>query len=434
MEILLILFLVLLNGAFAMSELAIAAARAPGLRALAEEGDGGAKAALKLMEAPTQFLSSVQVGITSSGLLPGIIGPAAYSDWLAQAMTRVGLELTLAQVLATALVVTVITFVTIVFGEIVPKRIGQMYPEAVARVVARPMTWIATLAKPFVDLLSHTTRAVLRALKLDDNHVRQVTEEEIEAQLEESVGAGVLEAHEHRMVRNIMALDDRSLASIMVPRADLHTLEVGMRAADALELTRETGHSWYPVWRGGPDRVLGVIHVSDLLDRASTQPDLDLSADLTPPVFVPETLSGLELLEQYRDAPLRVVFVVDEYGVVQGLLTPRDLLEAITGELHPEETLDAWALANDDGSWVLDGAMPVSELKARLELKALPEESRQLYNTVAGLMLYLAGRLLTEGQSVDVLSWRLTVLALQGRRIQKVVATAITPDDMGESA
>ncbi|MGA0096813.1 MAG: hemolysin family protein [Burkholderiaceae bacterium] len=434
MEILLILFLVLLNGAFAMSELAIAAARAPGLRALAEEGDGGAKAALKLMEAPTQFLSSVQVGITSIGLLNGIIGQAAYSDWLAQAMTRVGLELTLAQVLATALVVTVITFVTIVFGEIVPKRIGQMYPEAVARVVARPMTWIATLAKPFVDLLSHTTRAVLRALKLDDNHVRQVTEEEIEAQLEESVGAGVLEAHEHRMVRNIMALDDRSLASIMVPRADLHTLEVGMRAADALELTRETGHSWYPVCRGGPDRVLGVIHVSDLLDRASTQPDLDLSADLTPPVFVPETLSGLELLEQYRDAPLRVVFVVDEYGVVQGLLTPRDLLEAITGELHPEETLDAWALANDDGSWVLDGAMPVSELKARLELKALPEESRQLYNTVAGLMLYLAGRLLTEGQSVDVLSWRLTVLALQGRRIQKVVATAITPDDTGESA
>jgi len=434
MEILLILFLVLLNGAFAMSELAIAAARAPGLRALAEEGDGGAKAALKLMEAPTQFLSSVQVGITSIGLLNGIIGQAAYSDWLAQAMTRVGLELTLAQVLATALVVTVITFVTIVFGEIVPKRIGQMYPEAVARVVARPMAWIATLAKPFVDLLSHTTRAVLRALKLDDNHVRQVTEEEIEAQLEESVGAGVLEAHEHRMVRNIMALDDRSLASIMVPRADLHTLEVGMRAADALELTRETGHSWYPVCRGGPDRVLGVIHVSDLLDRASTQPDLDLSADLTPPVFVPETLSGLELLEQYRDAPLRVVFVVDEYGVVQGLLTPRDLLEAITGELHPEETLDAWALANDDGSWVLDGAMPVSELKARLELKALPEESRQLYNTVAGLMLYLAGRLLTEGQSVDVLSWRLTVLALQGRRIQKVVATAITPDDTGESA
>ncbi|MGA1575067.1 MAG: hemolysin family protein, partial [Burkholderiaceae bacterium] len=310
----------------------------------------------------------------------------------------------------------------------------KMYPEAVARVGAPPMTCIATLAKPFVDLLSHTTRAVLRALKLDDNHVRQVTEEEIEAQLEESVGAGVLEAHEHRMVRNIMALDDRSLASIMVPRADLHTLEVGMRAADALELTRETGHSWYPVCRGGPDRVLGVIHVSDLLDRASTQPDQDLSADLTPPVFVPETLSGLELLEQYRDAPLRVVFVVDEYGVVQGLLTPRDLLEAITGELHPEETLDAWALANDDGSWVLDGAMPVSELKARLELKALPEESRQLYNTVAGLMLYLAGRLLTEGQSVDVLSWRLTVLALQGRRIQKVVATAITPDDTGESA
>ncbi|MDA0227876.1 MAG: hemolysin family protein, partial [Proteobacteria bacterium] len=368
------------------------------------------------------------------GLLNGIIGQAAYSDWLAQAMTRVGLELTLAQVLATALVVTVITFVTIVFGEIVPKRIGQMYPEAVARVVARPMTWIATLAKPFVDLLSHTTRAVLRALKLDDNHVRQVTEEEIEAQLEESVGAGVLEAHEHRMVRNIMALDDRSLASIMVPRADLHTLEVGMRAADALELTLETGHSWYPVCRGRPDRVLGVIHVSDLLDRASTQPDQDLSADLTPPVFVPETLSGLELLEQYRDAPLRVVFVVDEYGVVQGLLTPRDLLEAITGELHPEETLDAWALANEDGSWVLDGAMPVSELKARLELKALPEESRQLYNTVAGLMLYLAGRLLTEGQSVDVLSWRLTVMALQGRRIQKVAATAITPDDTGESA
>jgi putative hemolysin len=434
MELLLILFLVLLNGAFAMSELAIAAARAPRLRALAEQGDSGARAALRLMEEPTQFLSSVQVGITSIGLLNGIIGDAAYSAVLAGGLSAWGVEATLAHVLATALVVSVITFVTIVFGEIVPKRIGQMYPEAVARVVARPMTWIAALAKPFVHLLSGTTRAVLKALKLDDNHVRQVTEEEIEAQLEESVDAGVMEAHEHRMVRNIMALDDRSLASIMVPRADLHTLEVDMRAADALELTRQTGHSWYPVCRGGVERVLGTLHVADLLERAATHPDDDLSQGLTPPVFVPETLSGLELLEQYRDAPMRVVFVVDEYGVVQGLLTPRDLLEAITGELHSEETLDAWALANDDGSWVLDGAMPVAEIKARLELKALPEESRQLYNTLAGLMFYMAGRLLFEGQSVDVLGWRLTVLALQGRRIQKVAATAITPDDAGESA
>jgi putative hemolysin len=433
MDFLLIAFLTLLNGVFAMSELALASSRKARLTAMAESGDKGAQAALKLLEDPTQFLSSVQVGITSIGMLNGILGEAAFSAGLAAWMQGLGMPEQPAEITATAVVVTVITFVTIVFGELVPKRIGQLYPEPVARAVARPMVWVALIAKPFVRLLSLSTLTVLKLLRIDNAAGRSVTEEEITASLDEGREAGVIEEHEHRMVQNVFHLDDRPLTSLMVPRADMDWLDASDTVAQALEKAASGGerstHSWYPVCRGSLDDVMGVISVARLLELGVAHfGSIDEHAQ--PAAFLPETLSGMELLEQFRAKSARMVFVVDEYGVVQGMMTPRDLLEAITGELRPLTDGDAWATQRADGSWLLDGLMPVGEMKSQLDIRAdLPEEDRGRYNTVAGLLLSVSGHLPPVGETIECAGWQFEVLDLDGRRIDKVLATSLSAGD-----
>ncbi|MDI1274871.1 hemolysin family protein [Polaromonas sp.] len=439
MDFILIAFLTLLNGVFAMSELALASSRKARLNAMAESGDKGAGAALTLLENPTQFLSSVQVGITSIGMLNGIIGEAAFSGNLSSWLQTFGASPRASDITATALVVTVITFITIVFGELVPKRIGQLYPETVARLVSRPMMWVATGAKPFVRLLSFSTQSVLKLLRVDNAGERTVTDEEIAASLEEGVDAGLIEEHEHQMVQNVFLLDDRLLTSLMRPRSDIEWLDASDTVAQAIVKAGETGHSWYPVCRGSLDDVVGVVNIAKLLAlRGQIQPAGEatgtgstptladrIDAYAIPAMFVPETLTGMELLEQFRTQSTRMVFVVDEYGVVQGLMTPMDMLEAITGELQPGAQVDAWATRRADGSWLIDGVMPVSELKARLDIRELPDEDRGRYNTVAGLLQSVSGRLLGTGDLVEAAGWRFEVLDLDGKRIDKVLASQI---------
>ncbi|WP_332751950.1 hemolysin family protein [Hydrogenophaga sp.] len=425
MDILLIVFLTLLNGAFAMSELALASSRKARLAAMAEAGDKGSITALKLLENPTQFLSSVQVGITSIGMLNGIVGEAAFSDDLGVWMQLQGLTEATANIMSTAIVVVVITFITIVFGELVPKRIGQLYPEAVSRWVSRPMAFVAKAAKPFVWLLTHTTQGMLKLLRIDTNAVQHVTEEEINASLEEGVDAGIIEEHEHQMVRNVFLLDDRQLTSIMVPRSEIESLDAQDTINEAVQRAWTTGHSWYPVCRGGLDDVVGVIHLPRMLALQAEGNNETLMRHVQPAVFVPETLTGMELLEQFRERATRMVFVVDEYGVVQGLLTPLDMLEAITGELSPHAAVDAWATQREDGAWLIDGAMPVAELKSRLDIDELPDEDKGRYNTVAGLMQTVAGDLLDQADSVECAGWRFEVLVLDGRRIDQVLISRL---------
>jgi putative hemolysin len=432
MDVLLIVFLTLLNGVFAMSEMALASSRKARLAALAEAGDRGAQAALRLMDQPTQFLSTVQIGITSIGVLNGIVGEAAFSEGLSVWLVTQGVAERFSDGLATALVVTLITFVTIVLGELVPKRIGQLFPETVARVAAPVMLALATLAKPFVHFLSASTSAILKLMRVDVRGARTVTEEEISAQLVEGVDAGVIEAHEHQMVQNVFNLDERSLTSIMVPRSDIQWLEASTPVPQALaQVGAQGAHSWYPVCRDGLDDVVGAVSVSQLL-RLPPNSELTVDALAQPVAFVPETLSGLDLLEQFRKpveratAHGRLVLVVDEYGVVQGLMTPRDLLEAITGELLQATVTDEpWAMQRDDGSWLIDGLMPVSEFKARLQIRELPDEDRDIYNTVAGLVMAISGDLPRVGDRVECGEWQLEVVDLDGRRIDKLLVTRL---------
>jgi putative hemolysin len=430
MDVLLIVFLTLLNGVFAMTEMALASSRKARLAALYEAGDHAAGAALKLMAQPTQFLSTVQIGITSIGVLNGIVGEAAFSDGLSMWLVIQGVPDRFADGLATAMVVTLITFSTILFGELVPKRIGQLFPETVARFTAPTMLALATMAKPFVHLLSASTSAMLRLMRVDVHGARTVTEEEISASLVEGVDAGVIEQHEHQMVQNVFHLDERPLTSIMVHRSDIEWLDAKLPVPQALVQVGAGGaHSWYPVCRGDLDNVVGAVSVAQLL-RLPPGTEMTVDALAKPVSFVPETLSGLDLLEQFRrpaeraTAHGRMVLVVDEYGVVHGLLTPRDLLEAITGELlQSTPTDEAWATQRADGSWLIDGLMPVSEFKARLNIKALPDEDRGIYNTVAGLVMAISGDLPQVGDVVTCDDWLIEVIDLDGRRIDKLLVS-----------
>ena len=431
MNVLLIVFLTLLNGIFAMSELAMTASRKVRLMAMAEAGDKGARAALKLAEEPTRMLSTVQVGITSIGLFNGIIGEAAFAQGLAEQLLSWGTPEALARPIATFSVVVVLAYITLIFGEMVPKRIGLLYPEAVARVVARPMDLLATATVPFIRLISWSTETVLRLLRIDTQHARLVTEEEISASLDEGLDAGVIEKHERRMVENVFHLDDRPLTSIMLPRSAIDwfdaqdTIEVALEKISRSLDGNDKVHSWYPVCRDDLDHVLGIVSLAQLLLHPYREVRLD--ALMHAPVFVPETLSGMELLEQFRQRSGRMVFVVDEYGVLQGLLTPRDMLEAITGELKPDSHAQAWATQMPDGDWQLDGSMPLAELKSRLEIDdELPDEDKGLYNTLAGLLMAQSGRLMQVGESVACAGWRFDVLELEGRRVAQVHAQRLS--------
>jgi putative hemolysin len=426
MDLALLIFLTLLNGLFAMSEMGLAASRKARLQVMAETGDVGAQVAMNLHDNPTQFLSTVQIGITSIGVLNGIVGDAAFSPPLAEwLLAHFPMTEGAAAITATALVVVIITFISIIFGELVPKRVGQMYPEAVARIISRPMWWLSRATKPFVRLLSTITDAVLSLMGLKDTGSRSVTEEEIAAQLEEGLDAGVIEAHEHQMVRNVFRLDDRQIGSMMIPRSDIAWLNVEVSVSDNLATIAEHGFSRYPVCRGGLDDVVGVATAQALLHQLAQTRDVDLSDGLLPAVFVPETLSGMELLEHFRGSDTQMVFVVDEYGEIQGVITLRDVLEAITGEFKPPEPEDAWAIQRDDGSWLIDGLIPVPELKDRLGIKSMPDEDRGRYNTLAGMVMLLLGRLPQTTDKVEWEDWCYEVVDMDGKRIDKVMATRL---------
>ena len=427
MEILLLTALIVLNGVFAMSEIALVTARRARLARLAEQGDHAAAVALRLHDEPTRFLSTVQVGITSIGILSGIIGEAALAEPFAGWMRSYGMEAEASGITATALVVVVITYVSIVIGELVPKRIGQFNPEGIARRVARPMNWLAILARPFVRLLSVSTDAILRLLGKQPSSQEGVIEEEIHALLEEGSETGAIEQQEREMVRNVFRLDERPINSLMTPRADIVYLDTTLPLEENLRRVAESEHSRFPVCRGGLDEVLGIVSAKQLLNQTLQGGLADLAAPLMPAVFVPESLTGMDLLEHFRASDAHMVLIIDEYGEINGLVTLQDVLEVLTGEFKPLHQEDAWAVQRDDGSWFLDGLIPIPELKDRLGLKSVPEENKGRYHTLSGLVMWLSGRLPQTGDVVNWENWQLEVVDLDGKRIDKILATPIAP-------
>ncbi len=385
MEIAILFALICLNGVFAMSEIALVTARKARLQKLIDEGDNGAAAAVKLGEDPTRFLSTIQIGITSIGVLNGIVGEAALAAPLAQWLTVVGVPSPYAGYASTGLVVVLITYFSIVVGELVPKRIGQSQPETFARLVARPINLLAVATKPFVLLLSGSTRTLLRLLGVKETSGSPVTEEEIHAMLVEGTTAGVIESHEHTMVRNVFRLDDRQIGSLMVPRGDVVCLDLDAPFEENLRRIEESDHARFPVVRGGMDHLQGVINARQWLSRALRDPKHTLADQpLQAALYVPETITGMELLDNFRLSDVHMAFVIDEYGEVQGIVTLQDLIEAITGEFQPRDPRDL--LGSAAGRWQLAAGWahsrartqgsPQPRLRARGRARSLPHPQR----------------------------------------------------------
>ena len=424
MEIAILLALIVLNGLFAMSEISLVTARKTRLQKLIDEGDAAATAAAKLGEDPTRFLSTIQIGITSIGVLNGIVGEAALAAPLGAWLQSLGVAPPYASYGATGLVVVTITYFSIVVGELVPKRIGQSNPEMLARLVARPINGLAIATKPFVVLLSVSTHALLRLLGIKDTGGGAVTEEEIHAMLAEGTTAGVIESHEHTMVRNVFRLDDRQIVSLMVPRADIVALDLDLPFEANLERIEASDHARFPVVKSGLDQLQGVVNARQWLSRAMREGSRELASQpLEQPLYVPETLTGMELLDNFRESHVQMAFVIDEYGEVQGLVTLQDLVEAITGEFRPRDPQTSWAVQREDGSWLLDGHIPVPELKDRLALATVPEEDRGRYQTLSGMMMLLTGRLPKVADTVHWEDWHLEIVDMDGKTIDKVLAS-----------
>lgn len=433
MEIAILGCLILLNGSLAMSEIALVTARRSRLERMAGNGDQAATVALRLAEEPTQFLSTIQIGITAIGILNGIVGEAALAGPLAQWFQQMGLADRSSAIAATSIVVVSITYISIVIGELVPKRFAQFNAEGIARIVARPISLLAQISRPFVYLLTVSTDGLLRLMGKTELSSANLTEDDIYAVLVEGSQAGVIEKHEHEMVRNVFRLDDRQIGSLMTPRSEIVYLDVEQPIAGSLQPLIDSDHSRFPVCRGGMADLIGVITAKRLLKLHLKGETAEIADYLLPPVYVPESLTGMKLLEQFRESGVQMVFVVDEYGEVLGLVTLQDLLEAVTGEFRPRDPEDVWAAQRDDGSWLLDGLIPVPELKDRLELKSVPEEEKGRYHTLSGMMMWLLGRVPNTADTAVWEGWLLEVVDLDGNRIDKVLAQRLPPTEESTS-
>ena len=422
MEIAFLFGLILLNGLFAMSEIALVAARKARLQKLAEAGEGAANAALQLGDDPNKFLSTVQIGITSIGVLSGIVGEATLARPFGLWLQSFGMPQPASDYFATGLVVVTITYFSIVLGELVPKRLGQISPELIACRVARPMLLLALLARPFVKLLSASTQLVLRLFGIKDSGRQAMTEEELHLMLEEGSDAGIIEHHEHQMVRNVFRLDDRQIASLMVPRGEVIYFDADDKLEENLQRFENSRHSRFPVVRGGWDKILGIANARQLLVQTLRGEQPNLTDNLQPAVFVPESLTGMGLLEEFKNSGVQMAFIVDEYGEMQGIVTLQDVMEAITGEFKTHRAEDSWAMQREDGSWLLDGLIPIPELKDRLEIKAVPEEELGRYNTLSGMVTLLLGKLPQTTDRCEWENWIFEIVDMDSMRIDKVLA------------
>ena len=428
MDVAILLALIALNAIFAMAEVALLTAKRSKLQRMVDAGDRQAAAALELGEDPNRFLSTVQIGITTIGILNGVVAESALSAPVAIWLEGLGVANDTSGWLASTLIVVIITYLSIVFGELVPKRIGQTNPEPIARIVAKPMLTLALVARPLVKLLSGSTQLLLRAVGIRHAGAPVVTEEEIHALLEEGSDAGVIEENERQMVRNVFRLDDRQITSLMVPRGDIIALDLEEPLNENLQRIQASEHSRFPVCKGGFDEVVGIINAKVLLAQTLRGETPDFKTDLQPAVFVPESLTGMELLEHFKSSGVQMAFVIDEYGEIQGLITLQDLIEAIAGEFKPDDHEDAWAIQRQDGTWLLDGIIPVPELKDTLGLEAVPEEDKGRYNTLSGMLMLLMGRIPSAGEAVEWEHWRFEVVDMDGKRIDKVMASRQTED------
>jgi putative hemolysin len=426
---LILLALVLVNGLFAMAELSLFSSRATRLRQLAKEGSRGARAALRLLDDPTRFLSTVQVYITLIGVLAGVYSGARFARPLAAWLDGFGALAPVADYLDTtayAIVVVGVTFLSLILGELVPKRWALTNPEAIASRLAPLMEALALVSKPFVFVLQGSTELVARLLGIRTTSSRAVSEEEIRAMIAEGAHTGVFHVAEHQMIEGVLRLPDRTVRSIMIPRVDVVWLDAADSRKTVWNTVRTSGHSRYPVCRGQLDELVGVVMTGDLAEWLGDPESGELAARARAPLIVHESTRILRLLDLFRESKMHFAVIVDEHGSIEGVVTPSDILTAIAGEL-PEAAQEeaAEAVARDDSSWLVDGGMSIDDVE-RL-LKAGNMRSGDDYTTLAGFVLAQLGHLPTTGESFRWRGMRFEVVDMDGRRIDKLLVQKLAP-------
>lgn len=421
-EIAVIVVLVVLNGWFAMSELAIVSSRKARLAARAAEGSKGAQTALALAENPARFLSSVQIGITLVGILAGAYSGATLTDkfslWIAQTLPSLAGA---APILSMAVVVGAITYASLIVGELVPKHIALSNPEGVAAMVARPMAFIARLAAPVVWVLEHSSHLALKLLGVKQSAEQTVTEEEVKAMIAEGTESGVFEPQEKELLSGVMRFGDRRIRAIMTPRSDVVWIDLTWSTEKMIQRMRECPHSRFPVCQGDPNEVVGVIQSKDLLNNFFDGQPLDVAALVRPLDVVHDNAPALFVLELLKRSPIHMALVVDEYGSVEGIVTAADILSTIVGSLSEHgEDYDGAIIQREDGSWLIDGDVAVDEAADKTGCRALLSDGGE-YSTVAGFILSKSRSIPTAGEHFLWDGWRFEVLDMDGRRIDKIL-------------
>lgn len=425
LEIAIVLLLVVLNGVFALSELAIVSARRSRLKALAAEGRRGANRAMALAADPGRFLSTVQIGITAVALTAGAYSGATLTGDLAEYLADKGVPYSAAGWLAYLIVFALITYLSLIVGELVPKNLALRNPETIACAVAPLMMTLSRIAAPAVWLLDVSTRAVFRLLRQRAPQKSTVTEEEIRALIAEAEGAGVLEAGERQLISGVLRLGDRPVRGLMTPRTEVDWIDANGDAADVRARVLASPHSRMPVGEGSADHLIGVVRARELLVAMMTDQPVDVRSHVRRAPIVPDTADALDVLETLRDAEVPMGLIHDEYGNFEGIVTPADVLETIAGVFRSDTELDEpHAVAREDGSWLLSGSMPADEMAEQLGI-VLP--AKRDYQTVAGFVLAELRHLPSIGENIEAHGWRFEVADLDGRRIDKVLATRRVP-------
>lgn len=425
-DILFVGALILANALLALSEMAVVSARKVRLQQRAEEGDDGARAALELANAPNRFLSTIQIGITLVGILAGAFGGATLAAKLAEPLGRIPFLAGYSQALSLGLVVLVITYLSLVLGELVPKRLALSNPERIAAAVSPVMRALSRVVSPAVRLLSLSTDGVLRLLRVRQLDDLPVTEEEVRLLIEQGTRVGVFEPSEQEMVGRVFRLDVRPVSALMTPRTEVVWLDLADPTEKLQAVILGSDYSVFPVARDTPDAIVGVVQAKDLLAQCLQGEPPDIEAVLQPAQFVPESMSLLAVLERLRDSHSQIALVIDEFGGFQGLVTLNDMLEAIVGDLPQlDDRGEPDVIEREDGSLLIDGQVSIDDLKALLRVKELPEESSGSYQTIGGLMMTTLGRIPSSGDHFEWGGLRFEVVDMDGFRVDKVLVTSV---------
>jgi putative hemolysin len=422
LELLLILLLILANGIFATSEIAVVSARKVRLEQLAERGNHKARVALKLANNPNNFLSTIQIGITLIGILSGAVGGATIAQRLKPSFDAIPALQPYSEGISVAIVVSIITYLSLIIGELVPKRIALNDPEQIACNVAQPMQFLSRITAPVVHILGSSTEALLKLLGIRASNEPDITEEEIKVLIRQAAESGMFEESEHEMVERVFRLGDRPIKAIMTPRTDIDWLDVESTVEENLQEVMQSSHSRFPVGRGSLDNCIGVIRGSTFLKERLSGQSFDLQPLLQPPLYVSENTRALNVLEQFKQTGIHIALVTDEYGGLEGLVTLNDLMEAIVGDLpsveNPEDPL---VIQREDGSWLVDGLLDINDLKDLVEQPSLPDEVMGNFHTLGGFVMHYLKHVPHAGEHFEWNGIRFEVMDMDGIRVDKVL-------------